>query len=157
MTVKSSAWNEGTLPAGLSLDALKRQHPSRPHNPLLADVCFKGGYIDAWGRGTLKIINSCREAALPEPVMLEQDGGLLVEIYKHRFTEEELRKSDLNDRQIKAVLYVVENGSVSNSEYQKLTGASERTALRDLDDLVVKQILEKKGAKKSTRYVLPGG
>ncbi len=154
---KFSVWNEGTLPAGLSLDALKRQHPSRPHNPLLADVCFKGGYIDAWGRGTLKIINSCREAELPEPVMLEQDGGFLVEIYKHRFTEEELRKSGLNDRQIKAVLFVVENGNVSNREYQKLTGASERTALRDLDDLVAKQILARKGTKKATRYVLLGG
>ena len=46
-------WNEGELPAGISLDSLKRQHPSRPRNLLIADVCFKAGYIDAWGSGTL--------------------------------------------------------------------------------------------------------
>ena len=51
-------WNEGTLPEGLSLESLKRIHSSRPRNPLIADVCFKGGYIDSWGRGTLKIINA---------------------------------------------------------------------------------------------------
>jgi ATP-dependent DNA helicase RecG len=44
---KISIWNEGTLPEGLSFEALKRQHPSRPRNPLIADVCFKGGFIDA--------------------------------------------------------------------------------------------------------------
>lgn len=53
-----SIWNEGTLPEGLTIDALKRKHSSRPRNQIIADVCFKGGYIDAWGRGTLKIINS---------------------------------------------------------------------------------------------------
>ena len=74
--------NEGTLPEGLTFEALKRQHPSRPRNPLIADVCFKGGYIDAWGRGTLKIINSCKEAGLPEPEMKEIDGGFLVTVFK---------------------------------------------------------------------------
>lgn len=78
---KFSIWNEGPLPEGLSLESLKRQHPSRPRNPSIADVCFKGGYIDSWGRGTLKIINACREAELPEPQIVEQDGGLLVTLF----------------------------------------------------------------------------
>lgn len=72
---KISIWNEGFLPEGLTLDALKRPHPSRPRNPIIADVCFKGGYIDAWGRGTIKILDSCKAAELPEPEMKEQDGG----------------------------------------------------------------------------------
>ena len=32
---------------------------SRPRNPLIADVCFKAGYIDSWGRGTIKIYEAC--------------------------------------------------------------------------------------------------
>jgi ATP-dependent DNA helicase RecG len=154
---KFSAWNEGTLPEGLTLESLKRFHSSRPRNPLIADVCFKGGYIDSWGRGTLKIINACREAELPEPSITEQFGGFLVEIFKNRFTPEQLKKSGLSERQIKSVLYVSENGSISNSEYQALTGTSDRTALRDLEDLVSKQFLTKKGEKKSTRYFPFGG
>ncbi len=81
-------WNAGGLPEDLSLELLKQSHPSRPRNPLIADVCFKGGYIDSWGRGTLKIINACREAELPEPSITEQFGGMLVEIFKNRLMPE---------------------------------------------------------------------
>ncbi|OQY70344.1 MAG: transcriptional regulator, partial [Ignavibacteriales bacterium UTCHB2] len=97
---KISIWNEGSLPEGLSFEALKRQHPSRPRNPLIADVCFKGGYIDAWGRGTLKIINSCKEAGLPEPEFIGIDGGVLVTIFKDIYSEDQLKKLGLNERQI---------------------------------------------------------
>ncbi len=40
------------------------------------------GYIDTWGRGTLKIYNSCKENGLPEPAILEKDGGFMVALYK---------------------------------------------------------------------------
>ncbi len=153
---KLSIWNEGTLPAGITFADLKGNHPSKPKNPIIADVCFKGGYIDAWGRGTLKIITACREAELPEPEMKEEFGGVMITLFKDRYTEEQLRKIGLNERQVKAVLYVVENGSITNSDYQKISDASERTALRDLDDLVVKNILQKKGEKKGTYYELGG-
>ncbi|MDP2061190.1 MAG: hypothetical protein Q8J97_15715, partial [Flavobacteriaceae bacterium] len=39
------------------------------------------GYIDTWGRGTLKIINSCKEAGLPEPEIKEMNGGVEVTIF----------------------------------------------------------------------------
>lgn len=153
---KFSIWNEGMLPEGLSLDALKRKHPSRPRNPLIADVCFKGGYIDAWGRGTLKIINASREAELPEPLITEQDGGFLVELYKNSYTPEQLKKAGLNERQVKAVLYVVENGSIDNSSYQRLFGVSRITATRDLKELVNKGILISSGtAGAGSKYHLP--
>jgi ATP-dependent DNA helicase RecG len=138
-------WNEGFLPEGLSLDALKRQHPSRPRNPIIADVCFKGGYIDAWGRGTLKIINACKQAGLPEPEIKEQDGGLLVTLFKDRYTLEQLSRIGLNDRQIKVVLHVKEKGRVTNSEYQKISGVSKATATRDIKELEEKKILFNKG------------
>ncbi|MBU2472216.1 MAG: putative DNA binding domain-containing protein, partial [Bacteroidetes bacterium] len=99
---KISIWNEGFLPEGLTLDALKRPHPSRPRNPIIADVCFKGGYIDAWGRGTIKILDSCKTAELPEPEMKEQDGGFLITLFKDIFTEKYLVALGLNARQVKA-------------------------------------------------------
>ena len=70
---KLSIWNEGALPEGMDAHALKGHHVSRPRNQLIADVCFKAGYIDAWGRGTLKIINSCKDAGLPEPDRIEME------------------------------------------------------------------------------------
>ena len=37
------------MPAGITFADLKGNHPSKPRNWIIADVCFKGGYIDAWG------------------------------------------------------------------------------------------------------------
>ena len=148
-------WNEGFLPEGLTLEALKRQHPSRPRNPLIADVCFKAGYIDAWGRGTLKIINSCREAGLPEPEMKEQDGGMLVTLFKDKFNESGLRKMGLNDRQIKAVLYVTEKGDISNAIFQQMNHVGKSTATTDLQQLVDLDIFDPPKAKgRGSKYSL---
>lgn len=154
---KISIWNEGSLPAGLTLDALKRSHSSRPRNPIIADVCFKGGYIDAWGRGTIKIIDTCKQAELPEPEMKELDGGFIITLFKDNLTSEQLTKLGLNGRQIKAVLFVKEKGKITNSEYQILNEISDRTALRDIDELTQKGILNKEGEKKGTYYKLDVG
>nr|WP_206204338.1 DeoR family transcriptional regulator [Thermococcus sp. LS1] len=65
---------------------------------------------------------------------------------KDIYTEDYLRKLGLNDRQIRAVLYVKEKGKIGNKEYQKLFGVSEATATRDLKELVKRRIFEKIGA-----------
>ena len=71
------------------------------------------------------------------------------------YSEDYLRKLGLNERQIKAVLYVKEKGSITNKEYQKLFGVSEATATRDLKELVKRGILEKIGVTgKGTYYKL---
>ncbi len=149
---KISIWNEGTLPAGLTLDALKRSHSSRPRNPIIADVAFKGGYIDAWGRGTIKIIDTCKEAELPEPEMQELDGGFNITLFKNTLTEEQLTKLGLNARQIKAVLFVKEKGRISNKEYQEVFSVARMTATRDLTLLVEKGILKSSDTKGAGSY-----
>jgi len=87
----------------------------------------------------------------------EEQGGFLSKIFKDRFTEDQLQKMGLNERQIKAVEYVKKNSKITNSDYQKLCVVSERTALRDLDDLSAKDILQKKGEKRGTYYELNDG
>jgi ATP-dependent DNA helicase RecG len=144
---KISIWNEGSLPEGLTLAALKRSHSSRPRNPIIADVSFKGGYIDAWGRGTIKIIDTCKQADLPEPEMKEQDGGFIITLFKDNLTEERLTKLGLNDRQVKAVNFVKEKGKITNKEYQELFAVSRETASRDLSELAEKEVFENSGSK----------
>lgn len=143
---KISIWNEGFLPEGLTLEALKRSHSSRPRNPIIADVCFKGGYIDAWGRGTIKILDSCKLADLPEPEMKEQDGGLIITLFKDNLSEERLIKLGINDRQLKSIFFVKEKGKISNTDFQELYNVSKATATRDLTELVEKyELFEKLG------------
>ncbi|MCX6286522.1 MAG: putative DNA binding domain-containing protein [Bacteroidetes bacterium] len=141
---KLSIWNEGILPEGLTFESLKGTHSSKPRNPIIADVTFKGGYIDAWGRGTIKIIESCKEYDLPEPLMAGRDGGFLLELIKNKFSSENLVKLGLNDRQVQAVSYVRGNGKISNAGYQSLNNISKATATRDLTELVEKYKLFRK-------------
>ena len=84
---KLSIWNEGGLPYRLSLEDLKSDHNSRPRNPLIATACFFAGYIDTWGRGTLKIIESCREYGLLDPVIREMNGGVEVTVFASEVPE----------------------------------------------------------------------
>ncbi len=61
----------------------------------------------------------------------------------------------MNDRQIKAVMYVKENGKITNSEYQKLNDVSKPMASIDLKDLVERNILKKLGITgRGTGYTL---
>lgn len=138
---KINFWNTGTLPQGLTFEALKGFHASEPRNVLLADVCFKGGFIDSWGRGTLKIYDACRDAELPEPEIKEFQGGFLVTLFKDNLTKEQLIKIGLNERQLKAVVFIQDKGKITNKDYQLLNDCSRNTASNDLADLVQKKIL----------------
>lgn len=149
---KISIWNDGKLPNGITLESLKQPHSSKPRNPIIADVCFKGGLIEAWGRGTIEIIEKCKQAGLPEPKLEERDGGFLVTLFKNQLTEENLSKLDLNERQKRFFEKYKSGDAINSSDYAKIFQITARTARRDLVDLVDKQLLYKKGEKKSTRY-----
>jgi ATP-dependent DNA helicase RecG len=75
-------WNIGKLSQEITFDKLKKPHSSYPRNELLADIFFKAGFIEAWGRGTLKIVDKCKERNLPEPEFSEMTGGFLVSFFK---------------------------------------------------------------------------
>jgi ATP-dependent DNA helicase RecG len=151
---KLEIWNPGPLPEELTIQKLKGRHSSYPRNPHIAEVFFKAGYIEAWGRGTTNMIHECVTAGLPEPLLEEDQGGVRVTLLKDIYTEEYLTGLGLSDRQTQAVLYIKENGHVTNSQYQRAFEVSDRTALRDLEDLVHRKVVVKIGEKRSTRYIL---
>ena len=143
---KLQLWNHGTLPVGITIDQLSKSHSSFPRNPILAGACFLGGYIDSWGSGIMKIVNSCKAAGLPTPTLEEDMGGFMVKLFKNRFSKEQLQQLGLNERQVKAVLYVKEKGKITNAEYQEINNISERTASREMSALVKAGILEQAGS-----------
>ena len=58
----------------------------------------------------------------------------------------------LNERQIKAVMYVKEKGKISNKEYQNITNVSRQTASRDFSLLVKKKVFNLIGTGKRDLY-----
>ena len=66
----------------ITLDALKRHHPSRPGNKLLAKIFYMMGLFENWGSGTLKIIEAAKQSSKREPDFDFQDGMFLLKIYR---------------------------------------------------------------------------
>lgn len=146
---KIEIWNDGLLPEGFTIETIKIPHSSKPRNPIIADVCFRAGYIESWGRGTLKIIDSCVKANLPEPVLVEKDGGFCVGLFKNKPTEVHQKHNNLNERQLKAIQFIKIEGKITNKIYQELNDCSRITSTRDLLFLVKIGVLitnAKKGA-----------
>lgn len=151
-------WNEGQLPENWTVKTLLEKHASRPYNPDIANALFRSGYIESWGRGTIKIIKECKKAGIPEPVFSYDSSDISVEFRKDIYNEKYLQSLDLNERQVKAVLYVKEKGKITNSDYQTLNNVSKATATRDLTELIEKhKILKRTGdIGAGTNYILIG-
>jgi len=150
-------WNPGRLPDTLSIEQLKQKHSSYPRNRLIANVFFMAGYVESWGRGIEIMVEGCRQYGIPDPIIEEEQGGISVTFLKDIYTEEYLRALDLNDRQVKAVLYIKEHGKINNTKYQELNNVSKPTATRELKYLLDKKIVLNTGTRgSSSEYVLVG-
>lgn len=145
-------WNEGQLPDNWTIENLLIKHPSKPFNPDIANALFRSGYIESWGRGTLKIIKECEQAGLPKPVYFYDMSGFFVEFRKDIYNEKYLKELELNERQLDALLHFKAKRQIVTSEYMKRYEITDRTARRDLTELVEKGVLSREGEKKASRY-----
>lgn len=103
------------------------------------------------------MLTAFQEAGLPEPIFEESWGGVMVTLLKDIYTEVHLRTLDINERQIRAILFIKEHGSITNTAYQKLNNLGKTVSTTELIDLSEKQLIEKVGTtSRGTRYVLKG-
>jgi ATP-dependent DNA helicase RecG len=147
-------WNPGALPGTLTLESLRHDHASVPNNPLIAESLYLTRYIERVGSGTQAMIALCRDANLPEPDFEQRQGFFVLTLWRDWLTNEVLARFHLNERQLQAITYLKIHRRITNSEYQNLTGLIRKTAARDLNTLVEKGIVERRGEKRSSYYVL---
>lgn len=57
-------WNYGLLPKELTPAALLQKHSSYPRNHNIANVFYKAGFVESWGRGFKKIAEEFERAKL---------------------------------------------------------------------------------------------
>ena len=72
-------WNAGHLPPAWTVERLLGKHPSVPFNPDVANTFFRAGQIESWGRGIERMMQVCRAAGAPDPVLRHEETGLWVE------------------------------------------------------------------------------
>ena len=151
---KLMIWNEGTLPENWTLEKLLQSHSSRPYNPDIANAFFRCGYVESWGHGVRIMAELCEAQGLPQPFYNIDGSDFWIE-FRDLFNEKELKHKGLNERQIKAVLYVKEKEKITNKEYMELNGISNRTATYELKELVERyNLLKQLGSSINTYYEL---
>ncbi len=147
-------WNEGQLPENWTIEKLTQKHPSKPHNPDIANTFFRAGYIESWGRGTIKMINACKAHKIAPPVFSNIPPDFQVELIK--YTNKGLTELGLKEELRKIMLHIQENGSISNSEVQTVCKVSKATATRYLGELETEWIDKIGSTGVGTVYVFKG-
>ena len=111
-------WNPGELAFGLTVDKLKGEHESHPWNPNIANVFYRRGMVESWGRGTQRIVELCTRAGLPEPEFFEQAGSFVVRFLPKDGANLVISAADLSplDQEILQVLLA---GALSAKEIEK--------------------------------------
>jgi ATP-dependent DNA helicase RecG len=128
-------WNSGRLPGGLTPGALRRDHPSIPVNPDIAQVFYLRALMERIGRGTEKIIRAAKELRAPPPVWQDDPTGVKLTLFASRLSV--AGEFSLNDRQ-KKLFMALQVGDEITLSYYALRFASEvteRQARRDLEVL----------------------
>lgn len=146
----------GTLPFGLTPDDLLRDHQSRPRNPLLADLFYRRGLIEKWGRGTQKIIDLCLQAGHPAPQFEEQVGDVVVRFIPSGYVPPHRIEHDLSERQ-RRVLFILRDGKPVRAEEIRMQidpNLPERTFRHDLQLLQEWGLIRKSGRGPGAGWIL---
>lgn len=147
-------WSPGELPSGIAMEDLYMPHSSVLRNKGIAGVFYDIEWIEQWGSGIDKMRRACATSGIPEP-LFEEYQGFRVIFRKDAYTTEYLHGIGLNERQIRAVMYVKEKGKIKNKEYCEINNISRQMATIDLAELVEKAIFARTGkAGKGIAYQL---
>lgn len=115
------------------LRAQKREHASRPRNLLIADVFFRRGLIERWGRGTQVLVEECKRAGCTEPSYRLSGGCFVVTFPLEAGLGPESEAGAESGAESLRVLQALEAGPLSKAEIastlgrDSVTGALNRT------------------------------
>lgn len=151
-------WNCGVLPEGWTINNLLGKHRSRPYNPYIANVFFRAGEIEAWGRGIERIIAACKTEGYPAPEFQYDGGGLWTVFHfdqKHQKVTETTQKTtqkemvQLTETQTTIVEYLKEHPQATRKELaEQIHNITEDGIKYNLARLQEAGILQRVGGRK---------
>lgn len=124
----------GNFPSGVSAEQLARGHLSVRRNPLIAEAFHRTGAIEAWGRGTNRVIDACRAHGIPDPEFVEEAGAVTVtfraEVVARAQTGDQAgTKLGLSQDQVQVLELAAESRTLP--ELMAPSGRTNRTKFRD--------------------------
>lgn len=167
---KLYVWNDGRMPENLNTtEKLFAKHSSKPFNPKLAEIFFKSGMIEAWGRGFDKISEACAKYNSPLPEYTIDDSGIMVccnagedyiRLLNDSITDNGVKDvakdvvKELSDIDIQLLKMMANNPHITAAEVAKLLDISLRTTQRHISYLKAYGMIERIGGKKSGKWIL---
>lgn len=162
---KLMLWNEGRLPDDFTIETLLGKHPSRPFNKNVADIFFKVGFIEAWGRGIAKITSGFKNEGLKIPVFETTMGGIMVTIErpgkdkksnkKNNVTEnvtENVTNNVTNKRHDLILKLLIINNKITVDEIAERLNVTKRTIIRDIEKMKNNKLIERIGSPKAGHW-----
>lgn len=146
-------WNAGTLPQGYSVEQLTAAHLSFPRNKRIAEIFYKAGFIESWGRGIQQVQKSFQSINLPAPLFEDKFDGTSVVIYRNNRLEKVQNGTkdgtkELTDRQSVIIGLLYQNGTINIPTLARMVNAGERTVKRDLSILQDRGYIERVNGRK---------
>ena len=147
-------WNQGELPMNLAIEDLMLPHTSHPRNRNIANIFYKAGFIEAWGRGIGKVTRDFKNADLEIPEFKSAFGGLLVIIHRPNKVSDALNNGDNTTNE--GVNEGVNEGASTINEGVKFKGEELLyNILKSNEGLNIPQLMELIGKSQTTteRYI----
>jgi ATP-dependent DNA helicase RecG len=142
-------WNAGELPDKWTVEHLKKKHPSIPFNPDIANAFFRAGMIEAWGRGTVKIISDCKKANAHIPNFTYDLSGFVVEFPYESMKASTIKISKSLGTSEKIIALILHNEKITIPELSKQLTVSLATIKRILQQLQLENKIERVGSNKN--------
>lgn len=148
----------GGLPGIVTVENIRQRHFSR--NPMIVSVLRTWHYIEELGFGIDRVFQSMEEIGALPPKITDDSGVVTVTLFSAAAKSSQYLQGDawvkmgLRDRQIKALFYILQHGSITRSEYMKLNDVVRMTAYRDINDLVQRGLIQGVGKTRSYHYEL---
>lgn len=155
-------WNPGMLPEGMTIEKLMGDHSSQPRNRHIAEVFYRAGFIESWGRGINKICEGMSNARLKMPVFMNETGGVTLLIYRNMaFTaSNELVNDGINDGiklsqiEIEVLHLINQDSQIVYLTFMKVLSISEATVTRAIRKLRKEGYILRKGSRKTGHWIL---
>lgn len=146
----------GGFPGHITVENIVHEQFSR--NPKTVKVLYHWNYIEELGIGVDRMIRAMTEAGHPAPEFTTNGHTVTVtlrsSIPRRMIAIPEAWKGRLNERQMRALQYVRERGSITNREYRELCNVSRGLATRELSDMLRQGILMRQERGRATTYTL---
>lgn len=135
--------NGATLSPEVPIEKFKEEHISKPFNPIIANMFYKAGFVESWGKGTNNIVEDCIKMDLPEAEYKYTYASVQVIFYK---ATQEIKKLSISE---KIIVELKQGGSLTRENLAHIVGVSANAVKQHLSKLKTENKIKRVGSTKS--------